>query len=72
MQARFDSLSAEYAKLQGELKTCNDQTASLTSQKHRLTGTDRRIEQTSCLPEGKQYTGPETTGRHVCYLRFTG
>ncbi len=25
MQARFDSLSAEYAKLQGELKTCNDQ-----------------------------------------------
>ena len=24
MQARFDSLSAEYAKLQGELKTCND------------------------------------------------
>ena len=33
MQARFDSLSAEYSKLQGELKTCNDQTASLTSQK---------------------------------------
>jgi chemotaxis protein MotB len=33
MQGRFDSLSAEYAKLQGQLKTCNDQTAALTSQK---------------------------------------
>jgi chemotaxis protein MotB len=33
MQARFDSLSAEYAKLQGQLKNCNDQTAALTSQK---------------------------------------
>jgi chemotaxis protein MotB len=33
MQGRFDSLSAEYAKLQGQLKNCNDQTAALTSQK---------------------------------------
>ncbi|HVU84741.1 MAG TPA: OmpA family protein [Puia sp.] len=32
-QARFDSLSAEYAKLQGDLKNCNDQTADLTKQK---------------------------------------
>ena len=32
-QARFDSLSGEYAKLQGQLKTCNDQTADLTKQK---------------------------------------
>jgi len=38
MQARFDSLSAEYAKLQGELKTCNDQTASLTSKNTGLQG----------------------------------
>jgi chemotaxis protein MotB len=37
-QARFDSLSAEYAKLQGDLKACNDQTASLTSQKNGLQG----------------------------------
>lgn len=37
-QARFDSLSAEYAKLQGDLKNCNDQTASLTSQKNSLQG----------------------------------
>ncbi len=42
MQARYDSLSAEYAKLQGELKTCNDATASLTSKNTRLTGTSRR------------------------------
>jgi len=33
MQGRFDSLSAEYAKLQGQLKNCNDQTAALTTQK---------------------------------------
>jgi chemotaxis protein MotB len=38
MQARFDSLSAEYAKLQGELKNCNDQTASLTSKNTGLQG----------------------------------
>jgi chemotaxis protein MotB len=37
-QGRFDSLSAEYAKLQGDLKNCNDQTASLTSQKSALQG----------------------------------
>jgi chemotaxis protein MotB len=37
-QGRFDSLSAEYAKLQGDLKACNDQTASLTSQKNALQG----------------------------------
>jgi chemotaxis protein MotB len=35
-QARFDSLSAEYAKLQGDLKNCNDQTADLTKQKNDL------------------------------------
>ena len=29
-QARFDSLSAEYAKLQGDLKNCGDSTAMLT------------------------------------------
>jgi chemotaxis protein MotB len=38
MQARFDSLSAEYAKLQGELKTCNDNTAALTSKNTGLQG----------------------------------
>jgi chemotaxis protein MotB len=38
MQSRFDSLSAEYAKLQGELKNCNDQTASLTSKNTGLQG----------------------------------
>jgi chemotaxis protein MotB len=38
MQARFDSLSAEYAKLQGDLKNCNDQTASLTSKNTGLQG----------------------------------
>ncbi|HEY4155737.1 MAG TPA: flagellar motor protein MotB [Puia sp.] len=37
-QARFDSLSAEYAKLQGDLKNCNDQTADLTKQKGDLQG----------------------------------
>ena len=37
-QARFDSLSAEYAKLQGDLKNCNDQTADLTKQKTDLQG----------------------------------
>jgi chemotaxis protein MotB len=37
-QARFDSLSAEYAKLQGDLKNCNDQTADLTKQKAGLQG----------------------------------
>ncbi|MFI5193641.1 MAG: hypothetical protein ACHQD7_06275, partial [Chitinophagales bacterium] len=37
-QARFDSLSAEYAKLQGDLKNCNTQTADLTSQKNTLQG----------------------------------
>jgi chemotaxis protein MotB len=37
-QGRFDSLSAEYAKLQGDLKACNDQTASLTTQKNTLQG----------------------------------
>ena len=37
-QARFDSLSAEYAKLQGNLKACNDQTADLTRQKGTLEG----------------------------------
>jgi chemotaxis protein MotB len=38
MQARFDSLSAEYAKLQGQLKSCNDQTASLTTKNTGLQG----------------------------------
>ena len=38
-QARFDSLSAEYAKLQGQLKTCNDATADLTKQKADLQST---------------------------------
>ncbi len=38
MQGRFDSLSAEYAKLQGDLKNCNDQTASLTSKNTGLQG----------------------------------
>src|SRR5664279_480762 len=38
MQGRFDSLSAEYAKLQGELKTCNDQTATLTTKNTGLQG----------------------------------
>jgi chemotaxis protein MotB len=38
MQGRFDSLSAEYAKLQGDLKNCNDQTADLTKQKTGLQG----------------------------------
>jgi chemotaxis protein MotB len=38
MQARFDSLSAEYSKLQGQLKTCNDETASLTSKNTGLQG----------------------------------
>ena len=37
-QTRFDSLSAEYAKLQGALKTCNDQTADLQRQKSALEG----------------------------------
>jgi len=38
-QARFDSLSAEYAKLQGTLKTCNDATAQLTKEKGDLQST---------------------------------
>jgi chemotaxis protein MotB len=38
LQGRFDSLSAEYAKLQGDLKNCNDQTASLTSKNTGLQG----------------------------------
>ena len=38
MQGRFDSLSAEYAKLQGTLKTCNDETAALTSKNTGLQG----------------------------------
>ena len=38
MQGRFDSLSAEYAKLQGDLKNCNDQTASLTTKNTGLQG----------------------------------
>jgi len=38
MQARYDSLAAEYAKLQGDLKNCNDQTASLTSKNTGLQG----------------------------------
>jgi chemotaxis protein MotB len=38
MQSSFDSLSAEYAKLQGDLKNCNTQTATLTSQKTALQG----------------------------------
>ena len=37
-QARLDSLSAEYAKLQGDLKNCNTQTADLTGQKNTLQG----------------------------------
>jgi chemotaxis protein MotB len=52
MQARFDSLSAEYAKLQGELKTCNDQTASLTSKNTGLQGQiDELNKQVSFLKE---------------------
>jgi chemotaxis protein MotB len=38
MQARYDSLAAEYAKLQGDLKNCNDATASLTSKNTGLQG----------------------------------
>jgi chemotaxis protein MotB len=38
LQGRFDSLSAEYAKLQGDLKNCNDATASLTSKNTGLQG----------------------------------
>ncbi|HSZ34028.1 MAG TPA: hypothetical protein VK772_11995, partial [Puia sp.] len=38
MQSRYDSLAAEYAKLQGDLKNCNDQTASLTSKNTGLQG----------------------------------
>jgi chemotaxis protein MotB len=37
-QARFDSLSGEYAKLQAALKTCNDGTADLGKQKAALQG----------------------------------
>ncbi|MFI5152294.1 MAG: OmpA family protein [Chitinophagales bacterium] len=37
-QARFDSLMNEYSKLQGQLKTCNDQTADLSKQKSALQG----------------------------------
>src|SRR6516165_3444916 len=37
-QARFDSLSAEYAKLQNSLKDCNNQSADLTKQKSDLQG----------------------------------
>lgn len=37
-QARFDSLMNEYSKLQGALKTCNDQSADLTKQKATLQG----------------------------------
>ena len=37
-QTRFDSLSGEYAKLQGALKTCNDQSADLQRQKGALEG----------------------------------
>jgi chemotaxis protein MotB len=52
MQGRFDSLSAEYAKLQGELKTCNDQTASLTSKNTGLQGqVDELNKQISFLKE---------------------
>src|SRR5215467_3221637 len=32
-QKRFDSLSTEYAALQNKLKSCNDQTSELTTQK---------------------------------------
>jgi len=35
-QARFDSLSAEYAKLQGALKSCNDASADVSKQKAAL------------------------------------
>jgi chemotaxis protein MotB len=37
-QARFDSLSAEYAKLQGALKSCNDASADVSKQKATLQG----------------------------------
>ncbi len=37
-KASFDSLSAEYAKLQGDLKNCNDMTADLNKQKSSLQG----------------------------------
>ncbi len=37
-QARFDSLSAEYAKLQGALKSCNDASADVSKQKAALQG----------------------------------
>jgi chemotaxis protein MotB len=51
-KGRFDSLSAEYAKLQGDLKACNDQTASLTSQKNALQGqVDELNKQVSFLRE---------------------
>ena len=38
MQTSFDSLSAEYAKLKGDLKTCNDNTAALTTKNTGLQG----------------------------------
>jgi len=37
-QSRFDSLNAEYAKLQGQLNACNQSTADLTKQKAALQG----------------------------------
>lgn len=37
-KASFDSLSAEYAKLQGSLKDCNDKTTDLNNQKGALQG----------------------------------
>jgi chemotaxis protein MotB len=52
MQGRFDSLSAEYAKLQGDLKNCNDATASLTSKNTGLQGqVDELNKQISFLRE---------------------
>lgn len=38
MQTSFDSLSAEYAKLKGDLKNCNDNTSTLTSKNTTLQG----------------------------------
>ena len=46
-QARFDSLTSEYAKLHGQLKSCNDMTADLTKQKgdlqNQLDGLNKQI-----------------------------
>ena len=72
MQARFDSLSAEYAKLQGELKTCNDQTATLTSKNTGLQGQiDELNKQVAFLRENNTQALKQLED-HVSDFRFTG